>query len=139
MAESNSPTPMSDEALTPVPAPTPAAPPPEPGQDAWSVALRQLRRNRLAMAALATLFVLTGIACFAPLLANGRPLFLRGHLTNVYESDLAAFEDWHARLREVDGQLRGDLAPAEREALPPADRTPVQHDDSPAKEPRRLM
>jgi hypothetical protein len=29
--------------------------------------------------------------------------------------------------------------PAEREALPPAERTPVQHDDSPAKEPRRLM
>ena len=30
-------------------------------------------------------------------------------------------------------------SPAEREALPPSDRTPVQHDDSPAKEPRRLL
>jgi sec-independent protein translocase protein TatA len=29
--------------------------------------------------------------------------------------------------------------PAEREALPPAERATVQHDDSPAKEPRRLM
>lgn len=117
MPPENAPTPMSDEALTPVPAPAPAAPAPEPGQDAWSVALRQLRKNGLAMAALVVLFALTGIACFAPLLASGRPLFLRGHLTNVYESDLAAFEDWHARLREVDGQLRGDLAPADREAL----------------------
>jgi len=108
---------MSDEALTPVPAPAPAAPAPEPGQDAWSIALRQLRKNGLAMAALVVLFVLTGVACFAPLLASGRPLFLRGHLTNVYESDLAAFEDWHGRLREVDGQLRGDLAPADRETL----------------------
>lgn len=116
MPPENAPTPMSDEALTPVPAPAPATPAPEPGQDAWSVALRQLRKNRLAMAALVVLFVLTGIACFAPLLASGRPLFLRGHLTNVYESDLAAFGDWHKRLREVDGQLRGDLTPADREA-----------------------
>lgn len=116
MPPENAPTPMSDEALTPVPAPAPE-PAPEPGQDAWSVALRQLRKNRLAMAALVVLFVLTGVACFAPLLASGRPLFLRGHLTNVYESDLAAFEDWHARLRDVDGQLRGDLTAADREAL----------------------
>ncbi len=29
--------------------------------------------------------------------------------------------------------------PAEREALPPAERREVAHDDSPAKEPRRLL
>jgi sec-independent protein translocase protein TatA len=30
-------------------------------------------------------------------------------------------------------------APADREALPPAEPRAVQHDDSPQKEPRRLM
>lgn len=87
------------------------------GQDAWSVAWRQLRRNGLAMGALVVLALMAGVAVFAPLLANGRPLFLRGHLTNVYESDLAAFEDWHARLRDVVLLLRADVPQVERDAL----------------------
>lgn len=83
--------------------------PVEPGQDAWSVAWRQYRKNRLAMWALAVVVLLFGLACFAPLLANGRPLWLRGHLTHVYESDVAAFRDWHERLGLVAGELRAGL------------------------------
>ena len=90
---------------------------PAPGQDAWSVAWRQFRRNRLAMTASAVVLLLFGLACFAPLLANGRPLYLRGHLTHLYETDVAAFEDWHARLGAVSRELRQGAAGEEREEL----------------------
>ena len=91
--------------------------PPEPAQDAWSVAWRQFQKNRLAMAALVVVMVLFGLACFAPLLANGRPLWLRGHLTHVYETDVAAFSDWSARLQAAAAELRAGAAGKEREAL----------------------
>jgi peptide/nickel transport system permease protein len=85
------------------------------GQDSWSVAWRQLRRNRLALAGLGLIFLFFGVAAFAPLLANGRPLYLRAHVTNLYETDVAAFADWHARLREATQLLATELSPAERE------------------------
>lgn len=87
----------------------------DPGQDSWNVAWRQLRRNRLALAGLGLIFVFFGVAAFAPLLANGRPLYLRAHVTNLYETDMAAFADWHARLREATQLLATELSPAERE------------------------
>lgn len=86
----------------------------DPGQDSWSVAWRQLRRNHMAMAGLVVIFGLFGVAAFAPLLATGRPLFLRAHVPNLYETDLAAFLDWHGRLREATLLLGADLAPDER-------------------------
>lgn len=94
-----------------------AAAAPDPGQDAWAVAWRQLRRNRLAMGALWAIFLLFGVACSAPLLANGRPLYLRAHVTSVYENDVAAFEDWHRRLGETTVLLGGEVSSTAREAL----------------------
>lgn len=89
----------------------------DPGQDSWNVAWRQLRRNRLAMTGLAVIFVFFGLASFAPLLASGRPLFLRAHVPNLYETDVAAFVDWDARLRETTLHLATELPPADRARL----------------------
>ncbi|MCO5171103.1 MAG: ABC transporter permease [Planctomycetes bacterium] len=86
----------------------------DPGQDSWSVAWRQLRKNRMAMAGLVMIFAFFGVAAFAPLLATGRPLFLRAHVPNLYETDLAAFLDWDRRLREATLLLGADLTPDER-------------------------
>ncbi|MBX3470476.1 MAG: ABC transporter permease [Planctomycetes bacterium] len=86
----------------------------DPGQDSWSVAWRQLRKNRLAMAGMVMIFAFFGVAAFAPLLATGRPLFLRAHVPNLYETDLAAFLDWDRRLREATLLLGADLTPDER-------------------------
>lgn len=89
----------------------------DPGQDSWSVAWRQLRRNRLAMAGLVVIFVFFGVASFAPLLATGRPLFLRAHVPNLYETDVAAFLDWDARLRDTTLLLGTEQPPEERKKL----------------------
>jgi sec-independent protein translocase protein TatA len=45
-------------------------------------------------------------------------------------------KEFKKNMNEVEREI---AAPAEREALPAAKGREVQHDDSPAKEPRRLM
>jgi len=87
------------------------------GESSWAVAWRMFRKNRLAMSALLVVYLLFGVAVFAPLLANGRPLYVRGHLTHVYENDVAAFLDWHERFRAVTLRLRAGVGARERERL----------------------
>ncbi len=81
----------------------------------WQVAYRQFRKNKLAMLGVTLILVLSGVAVLAPLLANGRPLFIRGYLTQVYDNDAAAFSDWHGRLRDTALQLRVGVPARERD------------------------
>ncbi|MEZ6186485.1 MAG: ABC transporter permease [Planctomycetota bacterium] len=83
----------------------PGAPPIDEGESAGAIAWRMFRRNALARASLVVIHVLFGIAVFAPLIASGKPLFLRAHDTSAYEADVAAFLDWHRRLLEAQRAL----------------------------------
>jgi peptide/nickel transport system permease protein len=87
----------------------PAAPEAPLGDSNWAIAWRQLRKDKLAMLGLTLVLVLSGIAVGAPLLANGRPLYVRGYLTNFYDSDAAAFADWHRRHQLTVKRLRAGV------------------------------
>jgi ABC-type dipeptide/oligopeptide/nickel transport system permease subunit len=54
----------------------PAAPVMEKGVSAWSVAWRQLRRDKVAMFAAVSLGVMGAIALLSPLIANDKPLWV---------------------------------------------------------------
>jgi len=84
---------------------------------AWAITWRQFRKNRLAMAGVSLGLVLAGLAVFAPLVANGRPLYIRGYLTNFYDSEVAAFLDWHARLQDTTLELRAGTRVEDRSSL----------------------
>ncbi len=70
--------------------PGPAAFEPEAGVSAWSVAWRQLKRDKVAMFAGASLLLLGVVSVLSPLLANNKPLVARyqGHLV------FPAFKDY---------------------------------------------
>ncbi|RMG07087.1 MAG: hypothetical protein D6731_24410, partial [Planctomycetota bacterium] len=106
-----------DTSEAPAPAESPAElPEVAAGVSSWAVAWRQFRKDRLAMFGVALVLVLGGVAVFAPLLANGRPLYVRGYLTDFYDADAAAFADWHRRLIHTVQELRAGVPRRDLEA-----------------------
>ncbi len=104
---------VASEATPHGPAPSEAAAPQQGGDSNWAIAWRQLQKNRLALAGVVVVALLVGMAVFAPLLANGRPLHVRAYLTHLYDTDVAAFLDWHQRLIAQAEALQAGLPAAE--------------------------
>lgn len=97
---------------TPAPPPAGADPAAAGGDSNWAIAWRQFQKNRLAMAGVVVVSLLAAMAVFAPLLANGRPLYVRAYLSHLYDNEVAAFLDWDERLRAEARALRGAALPA---------------------------
>lgn len=95
------------------------------GESAGQIAWRMFRANSLARFSLVVIHLLFGLAVFAPLIANGRPLFLRAFDTSAYEGDVAAFVDWHSRLLDTQRALNQGVGVTQAQRLE-ADRARFQ-------------
>jgi peptide/nickel transport system permease protein len=56
-----------------------------PSLSYWQMSLRDFRRNRMGMAGLLVVWFVATVGVFAPLIANGRPLFLRMVFADDYD------------------------------------------------------
>ncbi len=98
-----------------------AAPEPPTGtgesRDYWALALRDFRRNRLAMTGLAVIGLVVFLAVFCPFLANQRPLYIHTTFPEQFDNSLLVVverlsllasdeEIESARLRRSFNQLR---------------------------------
>lgn len=63
-------------------------------QSYWSLALRDFRRNRLAMAAICFVAMIVLVAIFTPLIANNRPLYFKAAMPAEFENE--AFIAWES-------------------------------------------
>lgn len=64
----------------------------------WQITWRQFKKNKVGMAGLVIVYILFGIAVFAPLIANGLPYYMYGSVTIFYDNDVSAFRDFRKRV-----------------------------------------